>query len=372
MNAAPPGSVRRVVLVGAGHAHLHTLRHAAEFTRRGVELLVIAPENFWYSGLATGMLGGRYSPDQDQVDIAALLPAGHFLRDRVVAIDAAQRCVRLSGGELIGFEALSVNVGSETRPISGQHDGVFSVKPLRELWRLRRELEQAQADRRSVRVVVAGGGPSGCEIAANLRALFGEEQAAITLLARGDRIVEGFPLRLGQQLHAWLRSRDIDVQLGREVQCIEGRTARLASGHSIPFDYLVNATGLGPPALLAASGLPCSERGEMLVDSHLRTLSGAPIFGGGDCVKMDTHNLEKIGVFAVRQSPVLLHNLLATLDGAPLRVFVPQRHCLLILNLGAGLGLAHWHGFHWFGRSAFWLKDWIDRRFLALARRPHP
>lgn len=36
-------STRRVVLVGAGHAHLHTLQHAAGFARRGVELVVIAP-----------------------------------------------------------------------------------------------------------------------------------------------------------------------------------------------------------------------------------------------------------------------------------------------------------------------------------------
>ena len=79
---------RRVVLVGAGQAHLHTLQHAAEFARRGVELVVIAPEDFWYSGLATGVLGGRYSPELDQVDIAALLGAGRFVRERVVKIDA--------------------------------------------------------------------------------------------------------------------------------------------------------------------------------------------------------------------------------------------------------------------------------------------
>ena len=57
----------RVVLAGDGHAHLHTLQHAAEFARRGVELAVIAPEDFWYSGLPTGVLGGRFPPAPDQV-----------------------------------------------------------------------------------------------------------------------------------------------------------------------------------------------------------------------------------------------------------------------------------------------------------------
>lgn len=361
---------RRVVLIGAGHAHLHTVRHAAEFARRGAELTVIAPENFWYSGLATGVLGGCYPPELDQVDIAALLPAGCFVRDRVVKIDAAERCVQLSGGERIRFDALSVNVGSEVRLIPGEGDGVFPIKPLHELARLRRELEAARAAGRTVRVAVAGGGPSGCEIAANVRALMGADAAAITLLVRGERLVPSFPPRLAARLLGWLRTRGIAVQFGSEVVRLDGRIAITARGAAIPFDCLVNATGLRPPALLAESGLPCSARGELLVDAQLRTLSGAPIFGGGDCVKLKDHDLEKIGVYAVRQSPVLWQNLLATLDGAPLHTFEPQRHCLLILNLGDGLGLARWRGLHWFGRAAFWLKDRIDRRFLARYQRP--
>ena len=63
----------RAVLLGAGHAHLDAIRHARSFTSRGFELVVVAPGPFWYSGLATGMLGGEYSPEEDQVDVARLV-----------------------------------------------------------------------------------------------------------------------------------------------------------------------------------------------------------------------------------------------------------------------------------------------------------
>ena len=53
-----PREAKRAVLLGAGHAHLYTIKRAAEFTRRRHELTLVAPENFWDSGLATGMLGG--------------------------------------------------------------------------------------------------------------------------------------------------------------------------------------------------------------------------------------------------------------------------------------------------------------------------
>jgi hypothetical protein len=45
--------VRRAVMPGAGHAHLFTLKRTADFVRRGFELVLVAPKNFWYSGLAT-------------------------------------------------------------------------------------------------------------------------------------------------------------------------------------------------------------------------------------------------------------------------------------------------------------------------------
>jgi NADH dehydrogenase FAD-containing subunit len=77
-----------------------------------------------------------------------------------------------------------------------------------------------------------------------------------------------------------------------------------------------------------------------------------------------------VGVYAIRQAPVLTANLEAALDGRPPVPFRPQRRYLAILNLGDGTGLATWGGLWWHGRAAFRLKDLIDRRFLAAHRTP--
>ena len=366
MTGAP--KPRRVVLVGAGHAHLHTLKRAAEFARRGFELVVIAPENFWYSGLATGVLGGHYAPEQDQVDVAALLTRGgagvRFIRDRVTAVDPGAKNLRLASGDTLGYEVLSLNLGSETRPFPGEDEGVFAIKPLRNLWRLRQALEAARAAGGKPRVMIAGGGASGCEIAANVRALVGAE-AEVIILAQGDDIAPAFPRRAAAALRRWLAARDIVVRGDSAVSHVEGKVAVTKNGERHAFDFLVNATGLHPPAILAETGLPVSERGELLVDDCLRSTGDPSVFGGGDCVRLRGRELAKIGVYAVRSAPILYHNLLATLEGRPLRAFHPQRHFLLILNLGDGCGLASWRNLYWLGRAAFWLKDRIDRAFLA-------
>jgi NADH dehydrogenase FAD-containing subunit len=74
-------------------------------------------------------------------------------------------------------------------------------------------------------------------------------------------------------------------------------------------------------------------------------------------------------VYAVREAPILFENLLASLTGGEPSRFEPQRHYLLILNMGDGTGLATRGKFHCYGRLAFRLKDWIDRRFLAQYQR---
>jgi NADH dehydrogenase FAD-containing subunit len=88
----------------------------------------------------------------------------------------------------------------------------------------------------------------------------------------------------------------------------------------------------------------------------------------GDCAAMSGPDLPKLGVFGVRQGPVLLDNLLAVLSGKPPRPYEPQRRWLTILNLGDGRGLAVRGRWWWLGRTSLWAKDRIDRRFLRRYR----
>ena len=77
-----------VILVGAGHVHLYVAAHAEALVERGARVVLVDPGEFWYSGLATGMLGGMYAPAEDQVDPRALIEAhgGEFIRDRVETV----------------------------------------------------------------------------------------------------------------------------------------------------------------------------------------------------------------------------------------------------------------------------------------------
>jgi NADH dehydrogenase FAD-containing subunit len=366
--------VTHIVLAGAGHAHLYILKRAAEFRRRGIALTMIAPEAFWYSGLATGMLGGRYAPELDQVDVEAMVRrgGGQVVRDRVRHIDVDGRRIDLESGASVAYDVLSLDVGSAPPEIPGATDRVYAVKPISNLLRLRDEVRRLAAlpDRSPVRIVVAGGGPAGCEVAANFIALAktGRRPLKISIVTRQNRLLAGLPATAGTLMERRLLQDGVDISYGATVRSIEHGFAVTRVGRA-PFDILVNATGLKPSPVVGAMDLPTGAGGGLLVDRYLRSVGDPRIFSGGDCVSFAERDLPKLGVYAVREAPVLLRNLLATQDGRRLKPYAPQRRALMILNLGDGTGLAIRGSWALRGRAFAWIKDWIDRAFLRRYQR---
>jgi NADH dehydrogenase FAD-containing subunit len=356
----------RVVLVGAGLAHLHCLRHGGEFTRRGHALTLIAPASAWYSGLASGVLAGACSRPEDRIDVARLAAraGATLLPGQATAIDLAGGTVRWRGGT-VRFDILSLDIGSAPGALPGAADErCFPAKPIERLLELRTSLERRFAATSSTRAVVAGGGLSGFEIAAAMLGLARRLRGRLDLtLLAGRKSLRELPHGARRAVTRNLTRRGANVLTGTDAERIEdGRVATPSGG--IPFDILVNATGSRPFALAADSGLPTDDDGWMLTDECLRSPGDDRIFGAGDCIAWNGERLSPSGVHAVRQGPVLLRNLLAALDGRAARAFVPQRRHLAIMNLGDGTALAARGPFWWQGRSALLLKNWIDRRFL--------
>ena len=79
----------RVVFVGAGHAHLYSIKNAGLLTRQGAEVIVVGPDqHHYYSGMGPGMLSGIYKPDDVRVDVQrlAFLSGVQFIKGHVTGI----------------------------------------------------------------------------------------------------------------------------------------------------------------------------------------------------------------------------------------------------------------------------------------------
>lgn len=365
---------RRVVLVGAGHAHLHLVRQAIVLRGAGLAVTLVAPRRFHYSGLASGVLSGALEVEAAEIDVAAL--AAEFgvrhLPQPVTAIDCGARRLTVAGGAIEPFDVLSLNIGSVVSDPHGlaARSAVWPVKPLANLFALRARIETRIAQGgTSPRIVVAGGGQSALEIAASLCGLF--EQAGlrpdVTVIA--PAFGAGLPAAARARLLAALEARGTGFRTGAVVER-EADVCRLADGVVCACDYLVLATGLVAPPLIAALALPMDDDGRLRLTPTLQSAGDPVIFAAGDCAVIADAPRPAAGIFGVRAAPVLLNNLTALGDGRPRKTYQPQRRWLAIMDLGDGLALAHRGRLWWLGRAALRLKRYLDLGFVRRMRAP--
>jgi NADH dehydrogenase FAD-containing subunit len=363
---------KSLLLVGAGHAHLSLLKNLKFFLLQGHTFTVINPEPFhYYSGMGPGMLSGTYSPQQVRFHVKKMVmdQGGHFIQDHVVHIDPKNQNVKTAGGEIISYDVASFNTGSyvpipEITENLKEKNFLFPVKPIQNLLFAQIKMISLLKEKRP-KVIVVGGGAAGVEIAANLRVLAQNyQQNADIILIAGDELLNRFNDRFRAAAKNFLRQREIILLEGSSVTDISNHYVILKTGISLPCDMVLWAVGTKPSSVFKKSGLPVGPDNGLSVNEFLQSTSFSNIFGGGDCISFKTQNLEKVGVYAVRQNPVLLENLSNFIEYKPLRPFVPQKEFLLIFNMGNRQGLLKWKDFIFKGTVAFWIKNFIDLKFM--------
>ncbi len=366
---------KKLILIGGGHAHLETIADLDKFTAHNIEVTVIQPSRYhYYSGMGPGMLGGSYRKEEIRFNTRKLVEQrkGCFLADTAVRIDPQNQLVYVEKNEQpLSYDLLSCNIGStvKTDIIQPDYEVIFSVKPIEQLDRLREQLLE-KGQNKSLRVAILGGGPSAVEVAGNIRQL----GTRGTILQPDITIFSGGPLLKRAEAKARkltltsLHHRGIRFVTDEYVSHIEKNTIHFSNLDSFTADIIISAVGLTCPPLFKKSGLPVSEDNGLLVNDFLHSVSYPNIFGGGDGITFTPSPLDKVGVYAVRQGPILAHNLLASLTRKPLLKFNPGGDYLLIYNLGDTSGVFSRPPFIFHGRLAFFIKDFIDRRFVKKFR----
>ncbi|MGD8990233.1 MAG: FAD-dependent oxidoreductase [Desulfobacterales bacterium] len=360
---------RHLVLVGGGHAHMTVMANLQNYVERGHQVTLVGPStHHYYSGMGPGLLGGTYRPQQVRFNIKKMVEdrGATFIRDTVTRIDADQKLLVLKSGPQISYDVVSCNTGStvpadETRVVG---DHIFSVKPIENLIKVRQMVLDGLGSR-TAKLVVVGGGAAALELAGNLWRLVRQSRTAAAITVCGGRdFLASMPLEAQHYARQSLAARNIEIIEGVHVRRLKNGVAILEDQREVNFDLALLAWGIEPSHLFRESGLPTGSDGGLLVNSFLQSVVYPDIFGGGDCISFEPQPLDKVGVYAVRQNPVLYANLLAALEEKELDAFEPQDTYLLIYNLGNSTGIFWRANRVWKGRLIFLLKDYIDRKFM--------
>ena len=346
--------MKRVLLIGAGHGHLVVLRSLAEKPLYGARITLVTPyPKQVYSGMLPGLLAGHYRRADTQIDVAALAERAYveFEQGEVERFDAEGRLATLKDGRSFGYDTASLNAGSviDTSLPGAQH--ALAVKPFE---RFLSQLRIAE------RVAVVGAGAAGAEIAMALR----HRGAQVTVYAEAPLQ----PAALAERVIPQLRTRKVDYRPGMPVSAIEAGPVVIAGAARQAFDLVLLATGAAPLPWLKRAGLATDERGFALVHPTLQSVSHPELFVLGDCATLRDSPHPKSGVYAVRHGELLVANLRRLFSSQPLEPYVPQKRALILLTCGARYAIAQRGGWSAQGRALWWLKNRIDRRWVASFR----
>ncbi|PMB50794.1 selenide, water dikinase SelD [Fischerella thermalis CCMEE 5205] len=384
-----------LVLIGGGHSHAIALLMLAMKPLSGIRLTLITDRfDTPYSGMLPGHIAGFYSHNQCHIDLRLLtnFAKAQLYIDQVVGLDLENKKVICADRPEVGFDLLSIDIGSTPATISvpGAAEYAVGAKPVFNLLKHWYQLLEDIADnpQKPLSIGIVGGGAGGVELALSMQARLYQVSKVypLTFFSKREVIYHNTLKQGALKIHLFHRDaelmpnshwsaqrtvkqllsrRGIQLHLGESVCKVEPGKVRCESGLTVECDRIFWVTQASAPQWLKAAGLETDEQGFILVNDTLQSLSHAYVFAAGDIATMVNHPRPKAGVFAVRQGKPLFENLRRFLLGKPLKPYIPQKQYLSLIGTGDGRAIATRGPFTLPPHRLLWQwKDWIDRRFM--------
>jgi NADH:ubiquinone reductase (H+-translocating) len=357
-----------VVIVGGGFAGASAARALERLLPgQSTRLTLVNDVNFLlYTPFLPEAAAGTLEPRHVVTPLRDILRRTELRLGAVGAHDPGARTLDLKthegGREELRYDQLLIAVGSVSRslPIPGLERHAIGFKSLADAIWLRNHvietLETANAtedpSRREALLtyVFVGGGYSGLEALAELQdfaadAIERYPRARLhgmrwILVEALDRVLPEVDLDLAAYAVRELRGRGIDVRLGARLEEAQERSVTLSTGEQVATETLVWTAGVAPHPSLAALRLPLDERGRVEVDEFMAVRGLDGVWAAGDCAAVPDPAKRRAGAcpptaqHAVRQGPVVAHNIAAALGAAEGRRRFEYAAKAAFVNLG--------------------------------------
>lgn len=367
--------MKRLLLVGGGHAHLGVLRALVDKPIAGRQVTLVSPDaEQIYSGMLPGWISGHYGLSEIVLPMARIAArAGvEFRQQAGTALDLASNELRCERGETIAFDAASLDIGS-AGALSVPMEPSSAIVPIRPLPRLvsswASAMKRIGSQCSPFHVVIVGAGAGGVELSFAVRhrgLREGWSHLHVTLVGADEKPLDGAPLRARQAVETLLQQRCIRWLGRHRAVAIAENQLNFDGAPAVPFDLCLVAAGATAPQWIAASGLALDAAGFVRVNASLQSVSHPQVFAAGD-VAAHPHPLPKSGVHAVRAGAPLADSLRAYCAESELPTWKPRRLSLNLVSTADQRAVAVWGSWSWRGAWVWRWKDAIDRRFVCAA-----
>lgn len=391
----------RIVILGGGFGGLYAALRLQRLLRRrdDVDVTLVSRENFF---LLTPMLPQVAASGIDTrhivTPVRAVCKRVRFYEAEVDHIDLDAKRVAIAhehgANHMLDYDHLLLALGGVTNffGIPGVEEHSIPIKTLSDAVRIRNrsldmleraELEDDPAMRASLlSFVVVGAGFAGVETCAELdifvrraaRAYhnFRPADVKVRLVDGGERVLSEMRERLGEVTRRTLEKRGVEIRLGVFVASADERGVRLKDGSRVDGATIIWAGGVAPNPLVAS--LPIADpRGRAPASPEFAVADRPGVWAIGDCASIippeGGRPYPPTAQHAVRMGPHVADNILAAIDGKPLRPFDYKMKGQMA-NLGERDAVAMLGGLQVSGFPAWWIwRTYYLMRLPTLDRR---
>lgn len=356
----------KLILAGAGHAHLVALRQWVDngFRPPKGTILINPNTHAWYSGMMPGLIANRFSKAQCAIDLAPLCKACgvELVVAEIAILNADKREIRLVNDHLLHYEYLSLNVGS-VPPQPVNNDDSIELAPAKPFADFTRYWETWRERDDAMDVSVLGAGAAAFELVLALEKSL--PRASLSIIC-GSQLLTGYSLGLQKRAVKTLKKRGVHIVNNARVDSIANGYLMVKGKQVQKADALVVATGAAALAWQCSSGLACDKYGFVEVAANLQSNSHREVLASGDCARQ--FGVPHSGVYAVRQGASLSDIIPAWLNGDVLVEYKPQKRALALLATADGKALMSYGSISGGGRLFGMYKDYLDKSFIRRHR----
>ncbi|MDX8365283.1 NAD(P)/FAD-dependent oxidoreductase [Cytobacillus sp. IB215665] len=358
--------MKRIVLVGGGHSHLHCVKNLKTTKQLDIEWVLVSSSRYqYYSGMFSGFVEGLYEESDIRIDLLQLSKwvGIQFKEETISSVDPINNTLYSASGQTISYDYVSFDIGSlNINPnIPNLANNSIAVKPNHLFPKHINDL------RDSKHPVIVGGGASGIEIALSLLAWkkkYTPNDSEVTLV-HSSPLLHSAGERSSKIITELAYKSGLNVVSDESITTVTKENLITQKGNRISYSHLIYLGGPQASPLFRNSSLPTDSSGYMLVKSTLQNIRYPHIFGAGDCISIESDpNIPKNGVTAVRQGPLLWRNLNRILQKKDLLEYQPQRNYLALISIGNHHAMLTYSTFAISGKWTWYVKNWIDRRFM--------
>lgn len=324
-------AIHRHIVVGGGFSGLRVARLLAN--RGDVEVLVINPQsNFEYHGSLYRSANGT-SPLETVIPYREIFHDTNiqYVQDFMIDIDPAAKQLKLLTGRVLTYDSVTLALGYEPEyfDIPGMREFSKTLYSLADALELRKSLkllaEQSFHRSAPAKIIVAGAGPTGLEVAASIPYFFelltGDRRVEVTLLEGQKQILGGLPEDFS---HAVQESLDdiITVHCDQKVIRATKQLLHVADGPSLPFDLLIWTAGSSANSYFRQRPdlFESDRKGRAVVDQFLCTHHDS-VYVTGDSAAVQYSGTAHA---AIEMGSYVAEHIIAQLEGRDFPAFTPS------------------------------------------------